>query len=277
MIIAFVVLRSPTTGYNPDNETLDLLRAAGKQAASYLAEERSTRALLDSRLLTEFSKRFAFVAHDIKNLAGQLDLILSNARRHLDNREFREDMLHTLENSVAKLNGLIRQLRQDPPEQNFQLTDLQAVEADLVIMDLVGQIEQFGNARFETRLGAPNCIVAMNGDDFRSVLRHLINNAHEAAPPEGVIAIKSHRAGDRITIEVADNGPGMDEKFVRDELFRPFRSTKTAGFGIGAYQTRELVRMSGGDLDVISRKGSGTVMRMTLPVSDPLRLTPSAA
>jgi signal transduction histidine kinase len=92
-----------------------------------------------------------------------------------------------------------------------------------------------------------------------------------------VIAIKSDCAGDRITIEVADNGPGMDEKFVRDELFRPFRSTKQEGFGIGAYQTRELVRMSGGDLDVISRKGSGTVMRVTLPVSAHLRLTPSAA
>jgi signal transduction histidine kinase len=58
----------------------------------------------------------------------------------------------------------------------------------------------------------------------------------------------------------------MGEEFIRDELFRPFRSTKSSGLGIGAYQTRELLRMSGGDLDVISRRGAGTTMRITLPI-----------
>ena len=47
----------------------------------------------------------------------------------------------------------------------------------------------------------------------------------------------------------------MDDAFVRDELFLPFRSTKAGGYGIGAFQTRELIRMSGGDLEVISERG----------------------
>jgi putative PEP-CTERM system histidine kinase len=271
VIIGFVVLRSSNAAYAPDDETIDLLRAAGTQAASYLAEERSTQALLDSRLLTEFSKRFAFVIHDIKNLAGQLDLILSNARRHLDNPEFREDMLHTLDNSVAKLNRLVRQLRTDS-----QGISLQSAEPDAVIAELVRERSKLGT-QIESRLGAPDCTVAMKGDDLRSVLQHLINNASEAARAEGVVAIQSRCAGDKLIIEVSDDGPGMDEEFVRNELFRPFRSTKTAGLGIGAYQTRELIRMSGGDLDVISRKGIGTVMRMTLPVAKHLDLAPSAA
>ena len=55
--------------------------------------------------------------------------------------------------------------------------------------------------------------------------------------------------------------------FVRDELFRPFRSTKDSGFGIGAYQTRELLRMAGGDLEVISAPGRGTTMRIVLPLA----------
>jgi signal transduction histidine kinase len=63
----------------------------------------------------------------------------------------------------------------------------------------------------------------------------------------------------------------MDDEFVRNELFRPFRSTKSGGLGIGAYQTRELLRNSGGDLDVISQKGVGTIMRMTLPIQDQRR------
>jgi putative PEP-CTERM system histidine kinase len=271
VIIAFVVLSSSNAVSAPDDETVNLLRAAGTQAASYLAEERSTQALLDSLLLTEFSKRFAFVIHDIKNLAGQLDLVLSNARRHLDNPEFREDMLLTLDNSVGKLNRLVRQLRTDSQDIN-----LQSAEPDAVIADLVRERSKLGT-QIESRLGAPDCTVAMKGDDLRSVLQHLINNASEAAQAEGVVAIQSRCAGDKLIIEVSDDGPGMDEEFVRNELFRPFRSTKTAGLGIGAYQTRELVRKSGGDLDVISRKGIGTVMRMTLPVSKHLDLAPSAA
>jgi signal transduction histidine kinase len=61
----------------------------------------------------------------------------------------------------------------------------------------------------------------------------------------------------------------MRPEFVRDELFRPFRSTKQGGHGIGAYQARELLRNAGGDLIVISRPGAGTTMRIILPAVQP--------
>ena len=67
-------------------------------------------------------------------------------------------------------------------------------------------------------------------------------------------------------IDIIDRGPGMDGVFIRDELFLPFRSTKSGGYGIGAFQTRELIRMAGGDLEVISEKGFGTTMRIILPL-----------
>ena len=57
----------------------------------------------------------------------------------------------------------------------------------------------------------------------------------------------------------------MAPEFVRDELFRPLRSTKSGGHGIGAYQARELLRDAGGDLLVLSQPGAGTTMRVILP------------
>jgi signal transduction histidine kinase len=69
----------------------------------------------------------------------------------------------------------------------------------------------------------------------------------------------------RVQIEVADNGPGMSPEFIRDTLFQPFGSTKEGGFGIGAYQARELIRAAGGDLVVASRHGQGTRMSILLP------------
>lgn len=59
----------------------------------------------------------------------------------------------------------------------------------------------------------------------------------------------------------------MDGEFIHGELFRPFRTTKSGGHGIGAYQTRELVRAAGGELEVISAPGAGTTMRIVLPLA----------
>jgi len=69
----------------------------------------------------------------------------------------------------------------------------------------------------------------------------------------------------------------MDSAFVRDELFRPFRSTKSGGYGIGAFQTRELIQTAGGDLEVISEKGAGTTMRILLPLVIERELAASSA
>jgi signal transduction histidine kinase len=48
-------------------------------------------------------------------------------------------------------------------------------------------------------------------------------------------------------------------------MFKPFKSTKTGGYGIGAYESREFVRELGGNLDVMSAPGKGTTVRIRLP------------
>ncbi len=59
-------------------------------------------------------------------------------------------------------------------------------------------------------------------------------------------------------IEVIDSGAGMSAEFIRSRLFKPFHSSKPGGFGIGAFEARELVRAMNGRLDVESREGIGT-------------------
>jgi signal transduction histidine kinase len=71
---------------------------------------------------------------------------------------------------------------------------------------------------------------------------------------------------DSVIVEVGDDGPGMSADFIHERLFAPFHSNKHGGFGVGVYQCREFARERGGDLDVISSPGSGTTMRLRLPV-----------
>ena len=67
-------------------------------------------------------------------------------------------------------------------------------------------------------------------------------------------------------VTVIDSGHGMTPHFIRNSLFKPFVSSKAGGFGIGAFEARELVRSMGGRLDVESREGLGTRFTISLPL-----------
>jgi putative PEP-CTERM system histidine kinase len=259
-IVGFVVLDRANHAVNLNWEAFDLLRATGRQAASYLAEERSTKVLRDTELLTEYSKRFAFVVHDIKNLASQLSLVLSNAKHYIDDPEFQRDMLQTVEDSVARMNNLLSQLKADAAPR------VPRVLNPNVVIGAVAAEFAAGPVTLAIRNDAGACAVAIEPDRLRSALTHLVQNAIEASCPNDQVIISSRRLGTQLLIEIIDKGPGMDDAFIRDGLFMPFRSTKSGGYGIGAFQTRELIRMAGGDLVVISEQGFGTTMRIILPL-----------
>ncbi len=259
-LLGFATLAPPRAPVEITWESRDLLLAVGKQAASYLSEEQVTRALVDARLLTDYSRRFAFVIHDIKNLVSQLTMTVTNARMHGDDPEFRKDMLVTLENSVSRMTDLLSKLRAG----NAPAAEPGSLDARGILSAVVAEVGR-QRVRLLNELAGPTARVAIKPSALQSVVTHLINNALEASPENELVTVRSEVTGGRLVIEVADRGPGMDADFVRNELFRPFRSTKTTGHGIGAFQTRETVREAGGDLEVVSSPGKGTTMRVLLP------------
>ena len=109
-LVGLVLLAAPDYRRPLDWEDFDLLRTAGRQAASSLAEAHGQEALSNAQRFEEFNRRFAFILHDIKNLVSQLSLLARNAERHADNPEFRADMVATLKSSVGKMNDLLARL-----------------------------------------------------------------------------------------------------------------------------------------------------------------------
>ncbi|HEY2539923.1 MAG TPA: XrtA/PEP-CTERM system histidine kinase PrsK [Stellaceae bacterium] len=255
-MVGFVVLDRPFHAVDLNWEAFDLLRAAGRQAASYLAEECSTKDLRDAELLTEYSKRFAFVVHDIKNLASQLSLIVTNAHHYIDNPEFQRDMLSTVEDAVSRMNKLLSQLKAEETSLTQTTNPAAIVSAVAAGLAVVAETDSDG----------ARCAVTIAPEKLRSALTHLVQNAVEASRPGDTVILRARRCDGRFLIDVVDHGIGMDAAFVCNELFLPFRSTKEGGYGIGAFQTRELIRMAGGDLEVISQPGVGTTMRIVLPL-----------
>ena len=257
----FVILGRPRAPRSLSWEDYDLLKTVGQQAASYLAEHQAGQALAQARQFEEFNRRFAFVVHDIKNLASQLSLIVTNAARHGHDPEFQSDMLSTVRESVEKMKRLLSQLHGQAaktPETP------KVIELGPVLRRLVDQ-RRAAEAPVVLELRADGLAVAVEEDRLRAVVDHLVQNAVEAVDGDGRVVVRLVDEGDMAVVEVEDNGCGMDPDFVRDRLFQPFRTTKGTGYGIGAYESREFARALGGRLEVVSQPGQGTVMRMALP------------
>src|SRR6516162_3656654 len=242
-LIGLIVVARPRAEFKLDREVFDLLRVIGRQVATYVAEQRATEGLIEARQLHEYGKRFAFVAHDIKNVSSQLSLLLSNAETHLANPDFQRDMLATIRAAVQKIGALIKRL--SVPEGEPGQTVLMPGER---LGAIVATIRRLRRALIELSDDGASAGVRMAASAFDAVVTHLLNNAIEAAnaaaaggEPEPVRILLRHEAR-RALIDIVDAGPGMTPEFVRDELFRPFRTSKAEGSGIGAYQARELVR-----------------------------------
>lgn len=266
-VSGFVTLLPPRAVRSLSWEDKDLLHIVAQQAASYLAEESASRGLLEAQQLEEFGQRFAFVAHDLKNLISQLQLLVRNAERHRDNPDFQRDLLSTLSNSVEKMKKLLEQLHPQPPAltpvEDGSALDLAEVAAEIALRWASARV---GYNRMEDQ--AP-VMVRADGERLHTALDHLVQNALDAAGPGGQVSVSVFGRGHEGCIVVTDDGLGMDEAFVRAELFRPFRSTKSSGYGIGAYQARELVKSMGGSLEVRSAPGAGTEMIVSLVCVEP--------
>ncbi len=266
-LLGFVLLaRSPLMPVRREFnwEDCDLLKTAGRQAASHLAQLEASRALAETRQFEAFNRLSAFVVHDIKNLIAQLSLVVSNATKHRHNPQFMEDAIHTVESSITKMNRLLANLRKD------HTTEDHADTVDLAQL-LTEVVSAHGVHSPETTLECSErgIAVAANRDRLAAVIGHVIQNAREATPGDGRVAVRMRADRRHAVVEIEDTGCGMDEVFMRDRLFRPFETTKgSAGMGIGAYETREFIRSLGGDIDVFSRLGHGTIFRLHLPLAD---------
>jgi putative PEP-CTERM system histidine kinase len=265
-IIGFITLSPARSPFELNWESFELLRALARQAASYIAEERLAQQLQDSRRLQDYAKRFAFVAHDIKNLAAQLRMVTLNAERHGDDPAFRADAFATIRHSVTRMNDLLSQLRANRIREHAGKLTIATIDAVPVLRRMLEEREA-GLAPIQRAFEVDNALITMAELQLTSVVKLLLDNAIEASPPGASILLGLRCREGKLVIDIADEGAGMDIDFIHGQLLRPFRSTKAEGYGIGAYQTRELLRMAGGDLDVISAPGAGTTMRIILPLA----------
>lgn len=265
-LVGVIVLARPRNPRQLDWEDFDLLRVAGQQLASYLAEQAGQQALMDASRFDEFNRRMAFVMHDIKNLVSQLSLLAANAEKHADNPAFRADMLVTLRNSADKLSALLARLGRYGSGQVNALGPIELVDLARGIAARFKPVHPVALTR-----EAPVRIMG-NREALEQALIHLVQNAIDVSAPGMPVFLDISSQSLHGAIDVVDSGSGMSPEFVRTGLFKPFVSSKPGGFGIGAFEARELIKAMGGRIAVESREGLGTRFSVVLPLADAVRL-----
>ncbi|MFN2287528.1 MAG: XrtA/PEP-CTERM system histidine kinase PrsK [Chromatocurvus sp.] len=242
-------------------EDRDLLKTAGRQAASHLAQHLASQALVEARQFDAFNRLSAYVVHDLKNILAQQSLIVSNAARHRDNPAFIDDMIATVENSVTRMQRLMEQMRSGVRSADAELVDVAALLKQVVAHR--ASTQPAPTAELDPGI---TCRVEADRDRLATVFTHLVQNAQEATDPEGDVRVCLGCDKQSASVDIIDTGRGMDDEFLRKRLFRPFESTKgLTGMGIGVFESREYIRQLGGDIDVESTPGKGTRFTVRLP------------
>jgi putative PEP-CTERM system histidine kinase len=259
-LIGAILLARPPIDRRLDWEDFDMLRAAGRQAATYISEAQGQQALDDARRFDEFNRRFAFIAHDIKNLVSQLSLLSRNAERHADNAEFRADMVLTLRESVGKMNDMLARLSQHNKSRREE-------PRPMALRDLLDQVARTRARQHPVHVVGAAPMAIADPVRVEQILIHLMQNAIDASPPDSPVELRLSADARDAIVEVIDKGSGMSAEYVRRDLFKPFSSSKAGGFGLGAFEARSLAEAMGGRIEVESQLGLGSRFTLRLPLA----------
>ena len=245
-------------------EDEDLLKAILSQTAASLLNLKLLDNLRKAKEMEAFQTMSAFMIHDLKNLGNSLSLTMENLPVHFENPEFRAEALGIIQKSVQKINNICRglSLLRQTIELKPAPTDLSHLVRQAV--DTLGAA--LASVNLEYKFDEPIPAVPIDSEEMQKVVGNLLLNARDAAGDGGNIVIDARREDEgRVSLTVQDNGCGMSKEFIEKSLFRPFKTTKKQGMGIGLFHSKMIVEAHGGRIEVESEEGKGTKFKIILP------------
>ena len=249
------------------------LQALSVQWTSLLVGASASREAAERREVELLSGLRAFTFHDLKNAGAGLRLLVHNAKRNLEDPEFREELLFSLDSISKQMDSSMEQLLSPYHHDYARLEDFSPGERVREVVRALGWESTPSLAL--TVLPAPEVLVRGNPRAFDTTLRNLLLNAREILEGQtgregpGEIRVAVREEGEAVSVAVSDNGPGMSREFIETRLFRPFQTTKKKGTGLGLFSCRLLLEQSGGRIGVASREGEGSEFWITCPRGNP--------
>jgi DNA-binding response OmpR family regulator/anti-sigma regulatory factor (Ser/Thr protein kinase) len=249
------------------------------------ALRQAQQALIQQERLRALGQMASGIAHDINNAVSPISLYTESLLEHEMNLSpMARDRLVTIQRAIDDVAQTVARMREfyRPRE-----AELEFMEVDL--NGLVQQVIELTQARWsdlpqrrgimiELKTARAPDLLAIRGADneIRDALTNLIFNAVDAMPDGGDIVVRTSmptapaqggEAVQRVLLEVSDTGIGMDEA-TRRRCLEPFFTTKgERGTGLGLAMVYGMAQRHSCKLEIISKPGAGTTIRLEFPVS----------
>lgn len=263
-VMGFILMAGDVSGVDYENDDFDFLGAVTTQAAVQLKNIELTSDLVTAKELDLFNKVSFFIMHDLKNLTNSLSLVSQNAKLNIDNPEFQKDAIRTIDGTVARMKGLIEKLSALPKGLEIDKRETPFGE---VLEGALKKIPKYPKKPIDIINDAVDLpVISIDPLAIEMVILNIITNACEAINGRGKVWISSSVQDGKLNLKVRDNGPGIPEDILNNVLFKPFKSTKQKGFGIGLYQCKAIVEAHGGCIEMESSTGAGATCTVTLPI-----------
>jgi putative PEP-CTERM system histidine kinase len=261
-LLGFIVLGPQKTGVDYTAEDHEFLRTVAEQAAVSITAVRLAEAAEWTSRAEPAAGVTPAVIHDIKNSVSALSLLATNAGKHLAEPEFQRDAIVTLSRTVERMRHLLGKLTATRAEAPRTAEPIDLRE---LIIEATTPLAADGKVRLVRRLSSVARVYG-DRDALLRIVENLTTNAAEAIDREGTVTVTLGEEQGYAVISVADTGCGISEEYKERHLFSPFRSTKKGGWGVGLYQTKQVVESQDGEIIVESLEGRGTTFTVKLPL-----------
>jgi two-component system nitrogen regulation sensor histidine kinase NtrY len=203
-------------------------------------------------------------AHELKNSLTPIRLMVEEmqARQAPSERGFMDQAVQIVVSEIESLERRVRAFSEFASEPLVRPEDL---DINTVVTDRVALLRPaHPQVSYRLRLADDHPRGHASPDLVSGILTNLLQNAAEAAGPGGVVLVQTRAAGERVTIEVHDSGPGLNEE-VAATLFEPTITFKKYGMGLGLSIAKKNALLSGGDIILIPGELGGAAFRVSLP------------
>jgi two-component system sensor histidine kinase HydH len=216
------------------------------------------------RQLAQLGQMAATLAHEIRNPLGAMKGLTQLVQEGLDDQDQNRELTRTVVSEAERLENLVADLLTYARPRPLESTtlDLDALVADVCRFLSARALEASVTLSQDNR--GSRFEVAADSDGVRQVLLNVIVNAIDAAPAGTTVDVILSEHRSMIHLEVLDRGAGIGS-IDPEELFQPFKTTKTKGSGLGLAISRQIVEALGGTIGLENRSGGGAVCRVSLP------------
>ena len=238
-------------------------------------------------LESSFRRQQHFVgdaAHELKTavavVKSSLQLLALRPRSQPEYQSGLQDIQH----DVLRLEALVQQMLTLARAENSVHTtaDIREIDLALSAKSVLNRLVPIAELRpVDLQLTAHSAFVAMDPSQAEILLENLLSNAIQYSRPHGTVQISVHPDGERVTVTVHDEGPGIapqDIEHIFDRFWRgdPSRSRLTGGSGLGLAIVKAIVDQARGMITVHSIPEKGTTMEVSLPRLQPSSVQPTS-